>query len=233
MRLLDLFCGAGGASMGYHRAGFEVVGVDIKPQPRYPFTFIQMDAFEFMERYFNGGWGEFDSIHASPPCQRFSVSTNRKEIHPDCITPIRGFLDSSEKPYIIENVIGAPLNSPFTLCGSMFGLEDDGYGLARHRNFESKPIFILGSNCTCRQLKNLQITGHLATKKDNFSLRHRKPSLERAKRLMGIDWMKEPELVEAIPPAYTEFIGKQLMKYLLREVRRSDCFPEKDTKILH
>ena len=113
MRLLDLFCGAGGAAMGYHRAGFEVVGIDIAPQPNYPFEFVQADAMEFP---LDG----FDAIHASPPCQAYTALATGK--HPRLIEPMRERLASSGVPWVIENVVGAPLRQPVLLCGSMFGL---------------------------------------------------------------------------------------------------------------
>ena len=115
-RLLDLFCGAGGAGMGYHRAGFEVVGVDIKPQPRYPFEFHQADALTFVAEYGD----RFDAVHASPPCQRFSDLAKRNgnaDEWPDLIEPLRPILRMIGRPYVIENVEGAPLRDPAMLCG--------------------------------------------------------------------------------------------------------------------
>jgi site-specific DNA-cytosine methylase len=128
-RLLDLFCGAGGAGMGYHRAGFEVVGVDIAPQPHYPFEFHQGDALEYLAAHGH----EFDAIHASPPCQRYSSIqriTKNKHKWPDLVDPVRQLLIKSGKPYVIENVQGAPLRVDAFMCGSMFGL-----GMIRHRIF--------------------------------------------------------------------------------------------------
>ena len=129
-RLLDLFCGAGGAAMGYHRAGFEVVGVDINPQPHYPFEFIQGDAVEVAL----DAWRLFDAIHASPPCQAYSWSAKRwAEVErAELVAPTRSLLADIGRPYVIENVVGAPLIDPITLCGEMFGLE-----VIRHRLFES------------------------------------------------------------------------------------------------
>src|SRR5215467_701837 len=125
-RLLDLFCGAGGAAMGYHRAGFDVVGVDIKPQPRYPFTFIQADAMTFPLE-------GFDAIHASPPCQAYIRSgMYDKSRHPDLLPPVRCQLERSDVPWVIENVPGAPMRVDLKLCGCMFGL-----GVARQRWFET------------------------------------------------------------------------------------------------
>lgn len=133
-RLLDLFCGAGGAAMGYHRAGFEVVGVDIKPQPRYPFEFIQYDALGFVASHGK----EFDAIHASPPCHEYSTATrhrkNRGITYPDLLPGTQKALRGIGKPYVIENVPGAKalLSDPMLLCGGMFDL-----GVMRHRYFES------------------------------------------------------------------------------------------------
>ena len=121
-RLLDLFCSAGGAAMGYHRAGFDVTGVDINPQPRYPFAFVQGDALEYVAAHGH----EYDAIHASPPCQRYSKATivhaGVRETHPDLVAPARELLVASGAEWIIENVVGAPLIAPARLCGTMFGL---------------------------------------------------------------------------------------------------------------
>src|ERR1035437_665181 len=127
-RLLDLFCCAGGAAMGYHRAGFEVVGVDIKPQPHYPFEFHQGDALTYPLE-------GFDAYHASPPCQRFSAMQmihHNQEVWPDLVDPIRQRLIATRKPYVIENVPATPLRVDLMLCGTMFGLR-----MPRHRIFES------------------------------------------------------------------------------------------------
>src|SRR5690348_16558972 len=129
-RLLDLFCGAGGCSMGYHRAGFEVVGVDIKPQKNYPFEFHQADALEFLKIHGH----EFDAIHASPPCQRYSVGRHIHQSggnHPDLVHPTRSLLEATGKPWVIENVMGSPV-AGVTLCDLMFGLK-----VLRHRLFET------------------------------------------------------------------------------------------------
>ena len=202
-RLLDLFCGAGGAAVGYHRAGFDVVGVDIKPQPRYPFEFIQADAMTFP---LDG----FDVIHASPPCQRYSVMSKCREglgeSYEDLIVTMRDRFRCSGIRWVIENVPGSPLISPIRLCGRMFGLE-----LYRHRHFES----------------NMAITQPNHAKHDIAGGRagHWKPGqivsvcgncapIALAKKAMGIDWMRRDELSEAIPPAYTEYIGKQLIRVM-------------------
>ena len=126
-RLLDLFCCAGGAGAGYAKAGFEVVGVDLHPQPRYPFEFHQADAMTF-------DLSGFDAIHASPPCQAYTVLGGREDLshYPDLVDAVRERLQAAGVPWIIENVPGAPLRDPITLCGAMFGLRS-----YRHRLFES------------------------------------------------------------------------------------------------
>ena len=136
-RLLDLFCGAGGAAMGYHRAGFEVVGVDIEPQPRYPFEFYQADALNVLTSIFTPL--DFDAIHASPPCQAYSWSARRwTEVErADLLAPTRELLRATGLPYVIENVPGAPMQNPIRLCGVMFGLE-----VIRHRLFESNVAMV-------------------------------------------------------------------------------------------
>jgi DNA (cytosine-5)-methyltransferase 1 len=145
VRLLDLFCGAGGAAMGYHRAGFDVVGVDHRPQPNYPFEFIETDALTFLRE---GGpiRGWFDAIHASPPCQAYSAGARMRngyaKDHPRLIEPLRELLIQTGLPYVIENVPEAPLRSPMRLCGSQFGLD-----VRRHRAFESN-VLLLSNGCT-------------------------------------------------------------------------------------
>jgi DNA (cytosine-5)-methyltransferase 1 len=206
-RLLDLFSGAGGAGMGYHRAGFEVVGVDINPQPHYPFEFHQADALEYLAEHGH----EFDAIHASPPCQGYSRVKNLigEGKYPKLIEPVRAALIASGKPYVIENVIGAPLLNPLMLCGEAFGL-----GTYRHRLFETSfPVpFMMHSTHNRsvdkssgknRRREMVQVWGHAQYA----------GYLERAKTAMGIDWdIREEELAEAIPPAYTEYIGGWLRK---------------------
>jgi DNA (cytosine-5)-methyltransferase 1 len=217
-RLLDLFCGAGGAAMGYHRAGFEVVGVDINAQPHYPFEFVQADALNFTDRliaYERQGiqwWGEFDAIHASPPCQAYSWSAKRWDRErADLMAPTRDRLQASGLPYVIENVIGAPLIDPLTLCGTQFGLE-----VIRHRLFESS-VLLLGPGSRCRHAGSVKagdyvtVAGHGG---DNVKGRGSRAAKQRA---MGIDWMTDDELNEAIPPAYTEWLGAQLMAVIERQ----------------
>lgn len=207
-RLLDLFCGAGGAAMGYHRAGFEVVGVDIKPQPHYPFEFHQADAMTYPLE-------GFDAIHASPPCQAYSTATRDRQSHPDLYAPIRAQLEQKGVPYVIENVIGAPYHHGAFLCGTMFGLEADGEWIRRHRNFETSWLIWQPQCHHRRDIKAITVTGkcYLTVTKD--CARHsRQPTFATAQRAMGIDWMTRQELSQAIPPAYTEWIGHQLMAVL-------------------
>lgn len=187
--------------MGYHRAGFEVTGVDIKPQPRYPFAFIEADALDYLRAHGH----EYDVIHASPPCQAHSSLTKLTSTreHKDLIPETRNALIASGKPYVIENVAGAPLISPFMLCGTMFGLK-----VARHRLFESNMFFMTPGTC--------DHSGDLVTVLTKSCRRigdMRGPSChEKGKEAMGIDWMTQFELGLAIPPAYTEWIGEQIMK---------------------
>jgi len=200
-RLLDLFCGGGGAAMGYHRAGFDVVGVDCKPQPHFPFEFHQADALTFE-------LGGFDAIHASPPCQAYSAAQSiMGREHPELIDPIRERLEASGVPWVIENVPGAPLRDPVTLCGTMFGL-----GVYRHRRFEcsetlatppheqhTRPTAAMGRPVRDGQM--MTVVGHFS-------------GVARARMAMGIDWMTRDELAESIPPHYTQFVGEQLMSAL-------------------
>lgn len=221
--LLDLFCGAGGAAVGYARAGFDVVGVDIRPQPNYPFEFIEDDALEFL-RYGDWATDDLDAIHASPPCQRYSTATKRngtQDNHPDLIAETRELLIATGLPYVIENVVGAPLVNPLTVCGSWFRLElDDTFRLRRHRLFECSWItepagrYFCRCHLTPKYQSILDVTGGGPTKKertDGGGGRPYKGTADQARRIMGIDWMTKAELNEAIPPAYTELIGGQLL----------------------
>jgi len=206
-KLLDLFCGGGGASMGYYRAGFEVEGVDIKPQPHYPFKFYQADALEFpLEGY--------DAYHASPPCQKFSSSTLKinKANHVNLIPPIRERFIATNKPYVIENVRQAPLHATLLLCGSMFNLQ-----VVRHRYFEMLPNSLF-SPCTCNHKLKIARQGYAPkSDKEGWCITRSAARLEGAGESMGIDWMERDalQIAEAIPPAYTEYIGK----YLISELR--------------
>jgi DNA (cytosine-5)-methyltransferase 1 len=202
-KVLDLFCGAGGAAMGLHRAwsDAEIVGVDIHPQPRYPFTFVQADAlrppFDLKE---------FDFIWASPPCQNYSLAASewrkRGYVYPDLVEPVREMLKASGMPYVIENVERAPLNNPVLLCGSMFGLKT-----YRHRLFESNQV--IGFQLCQPHVKQVKM-GRPHKEGDMISIAGHFPGLAYAKKAMGIDWMNKAELAEAIPPAYSEYIARQI-----------------------
>lgn len=198
-RLLDLFCGAGGAAKGYYNAGFEVVGIDICPQPHYPFEFHQADAMTFPLH-------RFDAIHASPPCYRYTnmsyVHADRLHTYPDLIEPTRDRLVFAGVPYVIENVPGAPLINPVRLCGSMFGLGCDGGQLRRHRLFECN--FHAGRP-NCNHDPSLITVGVYGG--SHSDARQYVPDNGLCREVMGIPWMTGKELRQAIPPAYTEWIG--------------------------
>ncbi len=211
-RLLDLFCGAGGAARGYQLAGFHVTGVDINPQPNYcGDEFVQDDALRFLER--NGDWG-WDAIHASPVCHRWSqmrlCRPGLRDEAPNLIPATREVLRRAGQPYVIENVPGAPLENPVRICGSGLGL-----GVQRHREFESN-IALWGVPCNHGNNAWNPEYGHSTGRK-----RRRVPVIgewripaEIQFEAMGVDWMTLEELTEAIPPAYTQFIGEQLMQVL-------------------
>jgi hypothetical protein len=191
-RLLDLFAGAGGAAMGYHRAGFDVVGVDIAPQPHYPFEFHQADALECpLDGY--------DAVHASPPCQAHSKATawrGDRLTHPELIAPTRRRLQRCGVPWVIENVPQAPIRRDYLLCGSAFGI-----AVQRHRAFETSwGGFGMVNACRHQDLLPFMHKGERA-----FA------------DAMGCSWMTVKEAREAIPPAYTEFIGAQLLDHLTHE----------------
>lgn len=204
-RLLDLFCGAGGAAMGYHRAGFEVVGVDIKLQPNYPFTFVQGDALHVLDAMAESESSavvpvDFDAIHASPPCQHYANVTRWKgnqDEHPDLIEPTRELLEQTGLSYVIENVRTPVLRADFMLCGTTLGLR-----IRRHRYFETNWSGLMMSHGCQHRLTD-------------YSFDHGAKQTESAYRhAMGCEWMTVQESREAIPPVYTEYIGGQLMAHL-------------------
>lgn len=205
-KLLDLFCCAGGAGMGYHRAGFDVVGVDISPQPRYPFEFHQTDWLTF----FQENREKFDVFHASPPCQGYSVTKSlSRSKAPKIIGEVRAALKTTGRPYVIENVYGAKRDmiNPLRLRGNMFGLQ-----VQRDRLFEVDPwlmappvIPIDGSTGSHRGASRLSGGGYITVAGHNFAVAE-------AREAMDIDWMSGRELAQAIPPAYTEWIGRRLME---------------------
>lgn len=198
--------------MGYHRVGFEVVGVDIKPQPNYPFEFHQDDALEFVRRY----WGLFEAVHASPPCQKYSMLKTLQDVskYPDLIGPTREYLQEKSLLYVIENVVGSPLIDPVILCGSMFGLGVAELQLRRHRLFETN--FPLPQPECKHSGKTIAVYGGGPTKKERKSGGGRpyKGTISEKKEAMGIDWMITKEINQAVPPAYTEYIGQYLLDYL-------------------
>jgi DNA (cytosine-5)-methyltransferase 1 len=207
-RLLDLFSGAGGAAMGYHRAGFEVVGVDVKPQPHYPFEFHQADAMTFP---LDG----FDGIHGSPVCKRHSAATPTwaRAAHPNQIAPLRERLSAQPTPWVIENVPGAPLRPDIKLCGCVTGLHE----LKRERWFELGGWQTFDLRAPCYHAASpITVAGHGEPSGPRMAkkLIAHKADWERA---MGIDWMNRDELAQAIPPAYTEYIGARLFKHLRGE----------------
>jgi DNA (cytosine-5)-methyltransferase 1 len=224
-RLLDLFCGAGGAAAGYDRAGFEVVGVDLHPQPNYPFKFIQDDAIAYLRGLVDDfDRVPFDAIHASPPCQAYTtmrhMGKGAGKGAPDLVDVTRNALSMTGKPWVMENVKGAPMLNPLQLCGTSFGLgaARDGVWqpLWRHRLFESN-VLILGLPCAHPSGPSIgraiAVYGdHPQRTLNDVTYRvNRAHSTDEAQDAMGIDWMTWSELKEAIPPAYTEWIGKQLM----------------------
>lgn len=234
--LLDLFCGAGGAAMGYARAGFEVVGVDIDHQPNYPFEFIQAD-WEEPLWYLPGLWereGRQVMVHASPPCQAYSTMTQRwsdpvrpeplweglepervstlatEQSHPDLVAPVREHLQALGVPFVIENVVSAPLLPGATLlCGSMFGLGAQGYGLRRHRLFEAHGFALPPPGPCDHTGPALPVYGHAggSSRRDGLSF----PGIAAWREGMQIDWTTAGELVEAIPPAFTEWVGERML----------------------
>ena len=232
MKLLDLFCGAGGAAMGYHRAGFEVVGVDNRPQPHYPFEFVLGDAIDVLHRMLAGekflasdgkwyGIEDFDAIHASPPCQAYSgmrritiARYGAAPEHPDLIDATRSVLEATGRIWVMENVQNSPLRTQIILCGAAMGLS----GIARHRHFESS--ILLPAPPRCAHLRQPQTIGVYGQRPDGrrVSYRHHRlvriaNSLIEAQKLMGIDWMDWSEITQSVPPVYTEWIGNRLLEY--------------------
>lgn len=208
MKLLDLFCGVGGASVGYAEAGFEVHGVDLKHGKRYPFPYIRADVLEILkdDEYLD----QYDVIHASPPCQTHSITQHLRNAQGkstskiDLIPETRAALIASGKPYIIENVPGSPLIDPIQLCGSSFGLK-----VRRHRLFESN-MDLVGSKCDHKlQGRPIGVYGSLNDQIPNGG--KTATTIDEGRDAMGISWALWGELVEAIPPAYTQYLGKQII----------------------
>jgi DNA (cytosine-5)-methyltransferase 1 len=205
-KLLDLFCCAGGAGTGYSRAGFDVTGVDILPQRNYPFRFIQAEALEYVRLHAS----EFDAVHASPPCQAYTQAAlgmrNAGKVYPDLLAPTRDALNLTGLPWIIENVPDAPMRADYKLCGCQFGLK-----LRRERWFETSwQGFNLRPTCH-HPFPVVSVVGHgtpsWVRKRLGFN-----PKIQDYHEAMGITWMNRRELSQAIPPAYTEFLGGLLIR---------------------
>lgn len=218
-RLLDLFSCAGGAGMGYHRAGFEVTGVDIQPQPRYPFTFVQADALEYLATH----WHEFDAIHASPPCQAHTAAQvlHGRE-HPDLLPQTRAMLTAQPRPWVMENVSGAPMPGALVLCGTEFGLNvrcQDGVvrELRRHRLFESS-VFLMGAGGCHHTRPAISVFGHGGPRLTPRPGAAYEGQVTERRAVLGIDWMNRDEMSQSIPPSFTEFIGEQLLRSMAMEV---------------
>lgn len=205
-RLLDLFCCQGGASAGYVAAGFDVVGVDINPQPHYPYPFYQGGALSYLMNHGH----EFDALHASPPCQAFTLCQRiQGNEHPDWITPTREAFIETGKPWIIENVEGAPLIDPVMLCGEMFGLRT-----YRHRLFESNlPLTAPDHPEHARRTTKM---GRPVADGENMHIVGNFTGVDLARQIMEMPWASRDGLREAIPPAYTEFLGAQLLEQIGR-----------------
>ncbi len=239
-KLLDLFCGAGGAGAGYVQAGFEVHGVDIVRQRRYPYPFTQEDAIAHLMKH----WRDYDVIHASPPCQKHSVMRRgrwKDREHEDFISNVRELLkayteeqarNGKQVLWVIENVVGAPLVQPFMLCGTMFGLQTTaGNQLRRHRLFETNCKLHMTKGLECqhntgsaigvygggqhpdrRRPATIGVYGHSggSSSRDGITMF----GVQDRRDAMGIHWMTGAELSQAIPPAYTKHIGQKLIAQL-------------------
>lgn len=204
-RILDLFCGQGGAGYGYHLAGFDVTGVDIRPQPLYPgcLTFVHGDALEYLREHGH----EFDFLHASPPCRAHTKARGGVRIqyqHPELIEPTRELLVQTGRPWVIENVPGAPLRNPVRLCGEMFGLS-----MYRHRMFETS--FPLTQPEHPRHTVPVAKMGRKPQSGEYWSIAGNFSGVKEASVAMGMPWANQDGLRQAIPPVYTEWIGRQLM----------------------
>lgn len=205
-KLLDLFCSAGGTAMGYHRAGFDVTGVDIRHQPRFPFHFIRADALQFLRDHGH----EYDAIAASPPCQRFSRAQRLQgRDHPDLLTPTLEILRASSRYWVVENVPGAPMPGAVTVCGLALGV-----AVKRHRLFLSS-VPLVGTVCPIGHPGEwFTVYGGGAAKGKHDG--RRRATAPEAKEAMRIGWMTRDELSQAIPPDYTKFIGLQLREFMVK-----------------
>ena len=201
IKVLDLFCGQGGAGMGYYKAGCVVTGIDIMNQQKYPFEFIQNDAIDYLLNHYS----EYDFIHASPPCQGYSHLTPKEHRlkYKKLIPELRSILMMTGKPYCIENVSGAKkeLINPVMLCGSMFGLRTQ-----RHRYFESSFCFEAPRKCDHSEMPLLVTTASKASREKRERMGIKPKTVKNAPIAYGITWMDFSGLKECIPPAYTEYI---------------------------
>jgi DNA (cytosine-5)-methyltransferase 1 len=212
--LADLYCCAGGAAMGYFYAGFNVVGFDIEPQPNYPFEFVQMDALDALND--RDLIEQFSAIHASPPCQAYSpLNAYNRKTYPDLVDETRELLVASSRPWVMENVPQAPLLDPVALCGSMFGLR-----VYRHRHFEASFPLVEPTDHPAHVARCAR-NGYLPEDDQFMSIhggKHSRAWLLMACEVMGVPWMRTiKEVCEAIPPVYTEYIGRLILGHLLRQ----------------
>lgn len=209
MKLLDLFCGGGGSAKGYSKAGYDVFGVDNKPQPHYPFKMVVADALMYALAFGRN----FDAIHASPPCPGYSHMTPDKSKHKTMIPITRKVLEWIGKPYIIENVPGArrELISPIMLCGRSFGLK-----VYRHRYFETNPELLFMPHHVPHKDKTPS-AGHGISPNGFMSVAGHFSQVAYAQKAMGMDWGGQKELAQAIPPAYTYWLGTEFMKLIRSE----------------
>lgn len=217
-RLLDLFSGAGGCAVGYHRAGFEVVGVDVEPQPHYPFEFVQHDAMELLndvvdygEDVLHDSFGHVDAIHASPPCQDHMQTPHPRHGTGWLLPASRERMQASGLPWVIENVPGAPMRADYELCGCMFGLK-----LRRKRWFETSWHGFALNLGHDHSEPAVSVVGHGTPSWVRQKLGYN-PTIQQYRDAMGIHWMNRNELSQAIPPAYTELVGHALIEHLTAE----------------
>lgn len=217
--LIDLFCKAGGAAKGYYRAGFDILGVDIDPQPNYPYPFERADVWGLPPRFFSAA----DAVHASPECQGYTLLRHAKGAkgRPQEIGRCRSMLQALAVPYVIENVQAAAFDmiEPIRLCGSMFGLGAQGHQLQRHRLFESNIAISAPGKCAHTTPVIGVYGGHARNRAAGKGGRGTRDVWEgghgaAAGEALGIDWMTLDELSEAIPPAFTEHLGRQLLAHI-------------------
>lgn len=217
-KIKDLFCGAGGCAVGYGRAGFDVSGVDIEPHPDYPFELVVEDALTYLAR---ADWSDVDAIHASPPCQALTTMANRyrgkggpTDDHVNLIAPVREALEATGLPYVVENVVGARkhMRAPVTLDGGAFGLR-----VYRPRLFETNWPLTAPPSVEVRNPLGVygKLDGRRIWTRTDGTEQRAPRTLAEGSEAMGIDWMTEwADLTEAIPPAYTEWIGAQLIDWI-------------------